>query len=388
MTRKRKKQVRVDNHGTVLKTGEGMRKNGTYYYRYKNINKEYTSVYAKTLEELREKEAVIQRNLADGINYEAGKMTVLMLVEQYVNQKTGVRYNTKKNYHFVLNLLKDDIFGNQQIMNIKTPVAKQWYIQLSQKYSYNTIAAIHGIIRPAFDTAVEYDAIRKNPFSFKLGGLITNDTQKREALTEEEQQRLLNFMREDNIAARYYNEVLILLQTGLRISELYGLTLSDIDYQKCCIRVNKQLQRTTNCSYYIETTKTECGTRCIPMTNEVIKAFQETIKNRHTNVEKLICGYSEFIFLDKDNNPKVAGHLEHAMKRFIDKYNASHPDQKLKVTPHVLRHTFCTNMVRLGMPIKDLQHIMGHEDIATTLGIYTHSNFETAAKSFFQAIAQ
>lgn len=47
----------------------------------------------------------------------------------------------------------------------------------------------------------------------------------------------------------------------------------------------------------------------------------------------------------------VAGHLEHAMKRMVNKYNGTHFDQ-LCVTPHVLRHTFCTRMTRAGVPVK------------------------------------
>ena len=47
----------------------------------------------------------------------------------------------------------------------------------------------------------------------------------------------------------------------------------------------------------------------------------------------------------------VAGHPAHAMKRLVNKYNETHFDQ-LCVTPHVLRHTFCTRMARAGMPVK------------------------------------
>lgn len=58
---------RKDKNGRVLKTGENQRKNGTYDYRYTDPHGKVRCVYAKTLESLREKEAAIQRDLADGI---------------------------------------------------------------------------------------------------------------------------------------------------------------------------------------------------------------------------------------------------------------------------------------------------------------------------------
>ena len=85
--------------------------------------------------------------------------------------------------------------------------------------------------------------------------------------------------------------------------------------------------------------------------------------------------------MDKDEKPKVAGHFEHALKRIVDHYNESHIDQ-LVVTPHVLRHTFCTKLARAGIPVKELQYLMGHSDVGTTLKIYTHLDYEAAEKSF------
>ena len=50
------------------------------------------------------------------------------------------------------------------------------------------------------------------------------------------------------------------------------------------------------------------------------------------------------------------------------------------MTPHILRHTFCTNMANRGMAVKNLQYIMGHSNVGTTLNIYTHSGYNEAAK--------
>ena len=49
-----------------------------------------------------------------------------------------------------------------------------------------------------------------------------------------------------------------------------------------------------------------------------------------------------------------------------------------KVTPHVCRHTFCSNMAKSGMNPKTLQYIMGHSEIGVTLNTYTHLGYEDA----------
>ena len=49
-----------------------------------------------------------------------------------------------------------------------------------------------------------------------------------------------------------------------------------------------------------------------------------------------------------------------------------------KVTPHVCRHIYCSNMAKSGMNPKTLQYLMGHSDISVTLNVYTHVNFDDA----------
>ena len=90
---------------------------------------------------------------------------------------------------------------------------------------------------------------------------------------------------------------------------------------------------------------------------------------------KLYCG---FLFLDKNNMPMVALHWEKYFQHIREKYNSIYKVQMPKVTPHVCRHTFCSNMAKSGMNPKTLQYIMGHSDIGVTLNTYTHVCFEDA----------
>lgn len=376
-------EKRKDKKGRILKDGESYRSDGRYMYRYTDIRGNRKCIYAQTLSELREKEQLIQRDLQDGIDYAAGSITVLALVERYIPQRQGVRYNTKVGYNFVLNLLKKEDFAYRQIKDIKPSDAKQWFIKLHDDgYKYSSITTVRGVLRPAFEMAVEDDIVRRNPFSFRVVDVVPNDSVTRKALSQDEKEKYLAYVLGDKCRRRYYDEIIILLGTGLRISELYGLTKSDIDFKERRIRVERQLTRTRNCEYYIEKPKTDSGERYVPMDGAVYQAFQNVIENRKTpKVEMLINGHSGFLFLDKDGKPKVAGHLEHAMKRIIDNYNKSHDDKLPSITPHVLRHTFCTEMANAGMEIKNLQYLMGHADAYTTLNTYTHSSYVAAEKA-------
>lgn len=131
--------------------------------------------------------------------------------------------------------------------------------------------------------------------------------------------------------------------------------------------------------YVIEDTKTTSGTREIPMSDDVYECFQRIIANRQKpKTEPIIDGKCGFLYLDKNDMPMVAMHWEHYFKHICQKYNKIYKVQMPKVTLHVCRHTFCSNMAKSGMNPKTLQYIMGHSDIGVTLNTYTHTNFDNA----------
>ena len=74
------------------------------------------------------------------------------------------------------------------------------------------------------------------------------------------------------------------------------------------------------------------------------------------------------------------------MQRILEKYNSIYRVQMPKITPHVCRHTFCSNMAKSGMNPKTLQYIMGHSDISVTLNTYTHLTFDDAQEELNRVI--
>ena len=223
------------------------------------------------------------------------------------------------------------------------------------------------------------DLIRKNPFQFELATVVVNDSVTREAITRKQERDYLKFVKEDKHFSRYYEALYILFNTGLRISEFCGLTVKDIDFREKRIRVDHQLQRTSDMVYVIEEPKTESGVRFVPMTEEVAACFKRIIENRENPAaEPMVDGHVGFLILDKNDMPMVALHWEKYMQHIREKYNKIYKEQMPCITPHVCRHTFCSKMAKSGMNPKTLQYIMGHSDISVTLNTYTHIRFEDA----------
>ena len=229
---------------------------------------------------LREMEKQIQADLFDHIVTNGGNLTVLELVEKYIETKTGVRPTTQAGYNTVVNVLKKDSFGKKRIDTVRISDAKMWLIELQKKdgRSYSSIHSIRGVLRPAFQLAVDDDLIRKNPFSFQLVDAVVNDSVRREAISREEERKFLKFVKEDAHFSRYYEGIYILFKTGMRISEFCGLTVSDIDFKEHKINIDHQLQKKSKIGYYIEETKTESGTRVLPMTADVEECFKKLLQ--------------------------------------------------------------------------------------------------------------
>ena len=272
-------EKRRDNRNRILREGEYQRTDGRYRYRYIDEDGKEKNVYSWRLDKndptprgkkrelsLREKEKQIQADLFDHIVTRGGNYTVVELVEKYTSLKTGVGHNTKAGYKTVINILNREAFEKQRIDKVRLSDAKAWLIKLQQVdgRGYSSIHFIRGVLRPAFQLAVDDDLIR-------------------------------------------------------------------------------------------------------------ILANQVAPK-----IEPMVDGYAGFLFLDKNDKPMVALHWEKYLEHIIEKYNKIYRIQMPKVTPHVCRHTFCSNMAKSGMNPKTLQYIMGHSDISVTLNVYTHVQFDDA----------
>ena len=173
----------------------------------------------------------------------------------------------------------------------------------------------------------------------------------------------------------------MLFKTGMRISEFCGLTVSDIDFQNHTLTIDHQLQKRGSSGYYIEETKTSAGRRVIPMTPDVEACFRRIVLKRNPpRKEPKVQGRSGFLYFDKNGSIVYSLHWEHYFKHMVQKYNSIYKVQLPKISPHVCRHTYCSNMAKSGMNPKTLQYLMGHSEIGVTLNTYTHVNLDDAVQ--------
>ena len=183
--------------------------------------------------------------------------------------------------------------------------------------------------------AVDDDVLHKNPFGFELAGVVVNDSVTREALTRDQMRKFLKFVHDDNVYCKYYEVVYILFHTGMRISEFCGLTIKDIDLGNRIVNIDHQLQRLSDMTLVIEPTKTSAGTRKLPVTEDVAKCFQAIIEDREKpKVEKVVDGYTGFLFLDDKVLPLVTMHWEHRFNHMVKRYNDIYRVQMPNITPH------------------------------------------------------
>ncbi|MEE1039563.1 MAG: site-specific integrase [Lachnospiraceae bacterium] len=384
---------RRDSKHRVLRVGESVREDGLYQFKY-HVNGKAKFIYSWRLEptdklpqgkkpclSLREMEKKIGYDLDSQMDPSMKNMTVMELVKRYLATRTGAKPSTLTNYRFVLNLLGKEDFSGKRIGDVKTSDAKLFLIKMqADGKGYSSVKTVRGVLRPAFQMAVDDDYLQKNPFGFQLAGVVINDSVTREAITKDQMRKFLKFVHDDNNYCRYYEAFYILFHTGMRISEFCGLTIHDLDMEKRIIDINKQLQRTSQMEYMIESTKTNAGTRKLPMTEEVFRCFQAILEDRESpRVEKMVGGYTGFLYLDKNGMPEVAMHWEHRFNHAVSRYNEIYREQLPNITPHVCRHTYCSNQAKAGMNPKTLQYLMGHSDIGVTMNVYTHLGMEDAA---------
>jgi len=385
-------QIRRDSKHRVLRRGESQRADGKYMFKWHENGKpkyvmswrleptDKQPIGTKPTLSLREMEKQIGRDQDSLLDPTCKNMTVKECVERYLATKVGVKPNTLMGYNFVKNLMEKESFYSKKIREIKVSDAKLFLIKLQQDgKGHSTVKTIRGVLRPAFQMAMDDDILVKNPFNFELVGVLVNDSVTREAVSKEDMRRFLKFIHDDRVFCKYYETVFILFHTGLRISEFCGLTLRDLDMEKRIINIDHQLQRDSKRQYHVFSTKTNAGTRKIPMTEEVYQMFKSILEERPTDLpEKMVDGHAGFLFRDKDGMPLVAMHWEHRFNSMVGRYNEIYRLQMPNITPHVCRHTYCSNMARAGMNPKTLQYLMGHSDISVTMNTYTHLGLDDA----------
>lgn len=375
---------RKDNKGRQFKPNEGQRKAVSYYYRYIDGFKNRKTIYANSLKELREKEEDIQQAIRGGI-LSGSNLTVLELAQRYVEMREGaVRCKTHQWHESVLRKLVAEPFSTTKIQNVTFIMAKQWMSGRAQvgdsRYIINNLK---NVLHPAFQMALEDGLVAYNPFDFRLDQITSAPQKKNREVSQEDFDRLMEFVRISPTYSRYYDMFYVLAETGIRAGELCGLTVDDVDLQNHCIHIRRQVQQAPDRGLFIEYPKSSSGIRDIPMSPEFEQRMREIASKPHDTVS--VDGVRGFLFTRKNGNPLMSGFVSNILERAVAAYNAVNPNPLPTITPHMFRHKFCSDLIAAGVNIKTAQYVMGHSRVDLTLNVYTHVNYSDVTKDFLDA---
>lgn len=394
--------ARYDSKRVRLNVGEYERATGGYEYRYSVFGRTY-SIYARTLDELRIKEDNLGsvRTLKKGLQPYATSIDDIFHLWREL--KRGLRVNTMNNYCYLYETFVKDSIGDLHIESVKKSDVRRYYNYLldERNLKISTIGSVHTVLHQVLQLAVDEGIIENNPAERAIDELVRSHNLKQEkkrALTIEQQQLLLDFMRNHILYSRWYPATRILLETGMRIGEMTGLRWCDVDLISGVIDVNHTLIYNSRSDgkgrFIINEPKTQAGNRIIPMTEGVRQAFIQERNYRASSgivCDENISGYTDFIFLNRFGSVLNYGAFNKAYKRIIRDCNdaqfekSENPKVLLpNFSCHTLRHTFATRLCESGANIKSIQYILGHDDISTTLNIYIDAspdkNVEAMAK--------
>ena len=388
---------RKDKKNRVLKEGEYQRSCGTYEFKWRDKSGGRHSISAVTLEELREKELDVLRDVLDGVKADKNNLTINDLYNSWVQLKRGLKDNTFSNYKYMYTMFVEPDFGKRKIVDLKRSDIRSFYNHLADErhVQINTIDCIHTVLHQVLELGVEDDYLRYNPSDNALKELKKArnfEVTKRRALTVPEQELFEAYLSRQGQYHRWYPIFIIMLWTGMRVGEVTGLRWCDIDLEDDMISVNHTLvyydkRNDERCTFAINTPKTAAGERIIPMLPKVKEAFlMEKKYQEECGLESraVVDGYRDFIFINRFGNVQHQGTLNKALSRIVRDCNfeiLDKPHKKdtvilPKFSNHSLRHTFTTRMCEAGVNLKVMQEILGHADAETTMDIYAEATKE------------
>lgn len=323
------------------------------------------TVYGKTKKEVKDKIAEIQNELKYGTYCAPEKITISEFIESLIDEDKALNIIGDTAYL----RKKDSLKRIQKSPLDKIPVQQATeqhikdYLYSITSDSNSVISKDYALLKRCFREAVRKEIISKNPAESIRKPKSTQQQKKVRALTIEEQRKLLNILRTEDV--QYKEQMQLMMFTGMRMGEINALDKNDVSLPFKTINVRRSVTRDDSEHTVIgQTTKTYAGIRKIPLTSQAESVLKAVLSDYIPNKEHLL-------FYDtKARKVITTSQVNMQFKRIIDKYSIIDETVPGKVSLHSLRHTYATRCIEGGMPAKVLQTLLGHTDIKTTLNTY------------------
>jgi integrase len=325
---------------------------------------------------------VIQQLEHHEINEQLGnRVSFKVVAERWleVYEMTGVKRSTVRVREKEIKILNKHM-AMTPIGKISPSQYQHFINSIAPDYARTTVQGVNTTARMIFKHAIKDRILKSNPTDDviipkkrKTVEQIENDEIEEKYLESDELNEFLNVVREQGLdfdLERFF----LLAFSGMRSGELCALKWSDVNFDTNEIRITKTLYNEDNNmkKYELTPPKTEGSIRTIEMETEIMKLLHShrkrqmktNMKYRH-EIDEFHDG--NFVFCRPNGYPFIQKNIIIRMNRLIEKTKI-----KKHVTPHIFRHTHISMLAESGVDLATIMERVGHEDIKTTMKIYTH----------------
>ena len=304
------------------------------------------------------------------------------LIENFLSNLSfneGLAKNTQENYERDLKQMLSYLEANSlDILNVDTEDLRQYIFKLSNKYSNRTIARHISSIKHFYDFLQIEKIITHNP-STKLEQKKIEQTLPK-FFEENAIEKILNEAKKDtsNYGIKFYCMLELLYASGMRVSELVQLQLANLDREFIPNSSNEYTIKP-----YLNIIGKGGKNRIIPISNSAVVALEKYLKLRQQLLEGQDSKWlftTKVIFTKNNNNSKSTKNIRkddftkrQVFARYLKEIGAKVGVDITKLSPHSIRHSVATMMLKNGADLRFIQEFLGHSDIGTTQ-IYTHLN--------------
>lgn len=360
-------------------TYEWVERLGLYRKRIKDTDGKYVAIYAPTPDELTEKleEAKLAVKAAE---FSRDNPTVKKYSEKWLRLYTSEMKSATANvYKNAVNVHIVPHIGNMRIQEITPDTVKSVLVQMST-LSFSMQSKALNTMRKMFESAYDNGLMPKNPCEkIKASG---NRAKEKYALTDEQRKTLIDAVS----GTRAEPFVMLGLYTGMRREEILGLQWDCVHLsgEAPHVTVKRALQWKKCQPIIIDDLKTKAAKRNIP----IPLALVEYLKSRKGKPDEFVIGGSplsqqQFRNLWRIIERRKTGAGSYRVGKgekatFSREKGAKSTSASFcytidfDVTPHILRHTYITNLILAGVDLKTVQYLAGHTDPQVTLKVYTH----------------
>ena len=378
--------------------GKGIyqRKDGKYSARFNSKAGKRVEKYFDTISEARRWLAVSVYEDQHDINVQddeppATEMTVNEWFDFWVNNLIcDLSPNTIRNYKDRYRFNIQPVIGKKKLSDVKPMHCKTVLNRMNAVYAGSTIRQVFITMGTLFRAAMNNDLITKHPMDGVRYTKAVKAVDDIKFLTEEEQAAFLKVA----ALSHNYRQYVFLLETGLRTSEMIGLTWDSIDWEKRTLTISKNLEyRHCTKVWRAGPPKTVNSYRTIPLTHKAYQILKDCFDERETRKEA--DGLSQVLeYLDCRSGQKKKLFMKDLVfvnyRTGMPNKNSSYDTHLYKLCDmagirrfcmHALRHTYATRAIERGVPPKVLQRLLGHASIKTTMDRYVHVSDDSLEKA-------